>query len=70
MDTKTPPPEPLDFGGGDRLVVALVGISAVAIQRWGFGSLKSIYVCRSFSAWLLPGWSRTVGFPRWRDVEL
>jgi hypothetical protein len=33
MGTKTPPPERLDFGGGDRLVVALVGISAVAIQR-------------------------------------
>ena len=33
MGTKTPPPEPLNFGGGDRLVVALVGISTVAIQR-------------------------------------
>ena len=47
---KTPPPELSDFGGGVRLMVALFCISAIVIQRRKFGSLKSIYVCRSFSS--------------------
>ena len=41
MMHKTPPPEPSDLGGGVRLMVAPLGISAIAIQRAKLGSLKS-----------------------------